>query len=695
MTFKTEIIFVRILIPLIFGIVFAYILLDKSWINCYLIASLVLLFFLLINNILYQKLKIYYLRGYVGISFYLLFFSIGGLITLLNHNKYKDNYFANHPAQLLKVKIANEPQLKGEILRFEVHVIKTYHAGQSKNVTGKLLIALKTDSLNPLVINYGDDLLLSAVVAAVEPPFNPSEFDFKNWLASKNINHQSFLNQNHVVILGTNSGNRLVKYAIEVRKKQVEIYRKIIKNNEAFAVASTLVLGYRSDLSKDTLAAYSKTGTIHALSVSGMHVGIIYIFLNWILFFLEHNKRLKILKISLIGSIIWYYALLTGFSPSVLRSAIMLSVYIFAKSFNKNSNSYNILAFTAFCLLIYEPFLIWDVGFQLSFLAVFGLIYLQPKIYKWYYFKNKWADKLWSTVALSIAAQVATFPLSIYYFHQFPLYFIFSNLFILLPLTLMMYLGIVILLLRLYFLAPIFEWIIIFTNSGLKWIAELPFSGISAIWLSNWQLFWLSCSLATLIYGLSTFKKKLILYGILTLIIFQSIGLIKRIENKKQKKIIFFSLRKNYATAFISANESVVVTDLNYTDKNYLYFVEPALHELQVTKINFIKWDQDTSTLFFEKRENQLIFNNYKILLLDSSFNNKSIINFPKFEAVWLHNNPKINLEDLKNQLKFNTLILDATNKDYKIKKYESEAKKVSLSTKILKKNKAYLIDFK
>ncbi|WAC42741.1 ComEC/Rec2 family competence protein [Pedobacter sp. SL55] len=139
--------------------------------------------------------------------------------------------------------------------------------------------------------------------------------------------------------------------------------------------------------------------------------------------------------------------------------------------------------------MVYDPFLIWDVGFQLSFLAVFGLVYYQPKIYNWLYFKNKWADKLWAAVAMSLAAQLATLPLSIYYFHQFPVYFIISNLFILIPITILMYLGIAILLVRVYFLAPIFEWIITFTNQGLKWISNLPYAGITEIWLNKWQLF--------------------------------------------------------------------------------------------------------------------------------------------------------------------------------------------------------------
>lgn len=695
MTFKSEIVFVRILIPFIIGIIFAYLCLSKAWLIPYFAATSLIIASLLFINIFYKKLKAYNFKGYTGIVFYCFFFAFGGLTCLLNTQKFNDNYFANQNEQILKVWVATEPEKNGSILRFEANVYSQLKEKNAKKVSGKLLVALKTDSLNPVNLNYGDELIISAIITPVEPPYNPAEFDFKNWLASKNVYHQTFINQPSIIRLGTNSGNFIIRYAIEIRQKQVAIYRKLIQNNEAFAVASTLVLGYRSDLSKETLAAYSKTGTIHALSVSGMHVGIIYIFLNWLLFFLDSNKTLKILKVSIICTLIWYYALLTGFSPSVLRSAIMLSVYIIAKTFNKNSNSYNIVAFTAFCLLFYEPFLIWDVGFQLSFLAVLGLIYLQPKIYKWFYFKNKWIDKLWGTVALSLAAQIATFPLSIYYFHQFPLYFIFSNLFILFPLTVMMYLGIVILLLRLYFLAPIFEWIITFTNNGLKWIADLPFSGISAIWLSKWQLFLLSTALIIFVIALTNYKKQLLFGSLFALLVFQSVSLFSKIEQAKQQKIIFFSLRKNYAAAFIQSNEAVVITDLLTNDKNYDFFVKPALDQLQIKRIHFLKWEQDTVINSFIKKQHQVLFNNYNILLLDNSFNYKTIQNLPKFEALWLHQNPRKDIKDLRNEVQFSTLLIDASNKDYKIKQYKEQANKVYLLPQILKKNKAYLVNFK
>ncbi|RZL46170.1 MAG: ComEC family competence protein, partial [Pedobacter sp.] len=664
MTFKSEIVFVRILIPFIAGIVAAYLLAKESFIAPTLIITVTILSFLVIINLWYKKIKGYNFKGIIGSIFYLFCFAFGGLVCQLNTQYYKKNYFANNAYDYLKVWVSNEPQLTNNILRFEVEVSSAYQENKAKNVTGKLLIALKIDSLLPIRLNYGDELLITSKYLPVEPAYNPGEFNFKAWLATKNIYQQTFINQNQLSKLNTKRGNAIIKYAIEERKKQIAIYRKIIKDDEAFAVASTLVLGYRADLSKETLAAYSKTGTIHALSVSGSHIAIIFLLLNGMLSFMDSKRMGKLIKLILICTLIWYYSLLTGFSSSVLRSAIMISIFIMAKAFNKSSNSYNILGFTAFALLVYNPFYIWDVGFELSFISVFGLIYLQPKIYKWFFVKNKWLDKLWSAVSLSLAAQLATFPLSIYYFHQFPIYFIFGNVFILIPLILMMYLGIGILVLRVYFLAPVFEWIITFTNTGLKWIADLPFSGITSIWINEWQLFLLIISLALLIYALANYKKREFILSICLLLIFQSYSLYEKITAAEQRKIIFFSLRKNYAAAFIDSKKAVLVTDLRSNDKNFQFFVQPALDQMKVEDVLFIKWEQDTIVNPFAKMEKQITFYNYKILLIDQTLNYKKIDDLPKYNSVWLHQNPKKTIAELRNQVVFSTLLIDASNKD-------------------------------
>lgn len=695
MVFKSEIIFVKIIFPFIAGIIGAYYFQLEGFLHWICISLATLSGSAVLLNIFYKNCKLWKYKQAISTVYYFTFFILGAFICLFSTDFLRSNYFGAASYPQLKIWVSNEPQQTNDILRFEANVTHGFFNQKSMSTVGKLLVALKVDSLAPLKLNYGDQLMITADYLPVEPPYNPSEFDFKSWLAAKNIYHQTFIHQNQVVNLNQQKGNPIVRYALSVRQRQIETYRKLIHNDEAFAVASTLILGYRADLSKETLAAYSKTGTIHALSVSGMHVGIIYIMLTWLLSFLDKTKASRLIKTVLICGLIWYYSLLTGFSSSVLRAALMLTIFILAKQFKRTNNSYNVLAFTAFALLLYNPFFIWNVGFQLSFLAVFGLIYFQPKIYKWWFVKNKWADKVWNVVALSLAAQLATLPLSIYYFHQFPVYFIVSNLFILIPVLFLMYLGIGILILHVYFLAPIFEWLITFMNNGLKWIAHLPYAGITEIWINPWQLLLLTLLFLMFTIGLTYNKKRYLFLGI-----FASIGLlltvsIKKINANTQDELVFFSLRKNYAIAFIKGNQSILVTDLIKGDKNFNFFVKPALDQKKVDSIKFVKWDEDFVSANFVKKESQIIYQNQKILLIDQTFNDKRIVGNPKFNFVWIHNSPKQKIALLREDIVFNQLILDASNKDYLLSKFSAEADELNLVSYSLKKEKGATLKFK
>ncbi|RBQ03234.1 hypothetical protein DRW42_22835 [Pedobacter miscanthi] len=690
--FKAEYVFARILFPFMIGIGIFYFFPSKIHLHFLTIILLLIFLSILTINITYKKLNIYRYKGIIGFLLFLFFFNLGGLLCLLNNETLKDGYFANGNCIYLKIWVKDEPQQSGNILRFKGQVISGYQEDKQVKLSGQILLALKLDNLKPLKLKYGDEIIISAKYTAVEPPYNPAEFDFKAWLAHQNVYHQAFVDQNHLIKTNNNVGNTIIKHALNLRKEQIEKYRKLIKSDEAFAVASTLILGYRADLSKETLSAYSKTGTIHALSVSGAHVAIIYVVLDFFLAFLNRKRGLKILKLVLICTLIWGYALLTGLSPSVVRSAIMISILITAKVLTKNTNSYNILAFSAFCQLVYDPFLIWDVGFQLSYLAVFGLICLQPKIYNILYVRHKWPDKLWSFISMSLAAQIVTFPLSIYYFHQFPLYFLFGNLFITVPLVLMMYLGIAILVPWLSFLAPVFEWIINFTNSTLKWIADLPYATFSSIWINLPEFILLSLALGLFIYGLANFNKRFIFSSLAVFIGYQVLIVCDDLNTYHQQKVIFFSLRKNYAAAFINGRESILVTDLTATDKSYDFFVKPALSQLQIEKISFLNLKQDTIVKDFILKNNQIVFHHYKILLIDERLNYKSLRGNGQFSSLWINGNTKFKLTALDPAINYKTVLIDATNRDYKIENFKKVVNNNYLDVHILKKNKAYLV---
>ena len=686
--FKAEYVFVRILCPLIIGIGLFYFLPYRPCLYFTTTATLLLVLGILAVNLNYQRLNVYRFKGIVGVLVLLLIFFLGASVSLLNNERLNKSHFTNEHCKQLKIWVNDEPQQNQGILRFKAKVIAGYSNGKQFKLSGRLLVALRLDSLAPVQLKYGDEIIVPAQFAAIDPPYNPAEFNFRSWLATQHIYQQTFVQQGQIIKTNKNSGNFIIKSALTLREEQIQKFRRLIKSDEAFAVASTLILGYRADLSQETLAAYANTGTLHALSVSGAHVAIIYLVLDFIFLFLNRNRRLKITKLVLICGLIWGYALITGLSPSVVRSAIMISVFITAKTLSKNTNNYNILAFSAFCQLIYNPFPIWDVGFQLSYLAVFGLFYLQPKVYNLLYVENKWLDKLWNFIAMSLAAQIATFPLSIYYFHQFPLYFLFGNLFITLPLVLMMYLGIAVLIPGLSFLAPAFEGLINLTNSVLKWIANLPFATFSSIYITLPELILLSFSLCLFIYGLAKFNKRFILSSLSLFACYQSLVAHDSLTASQQHHILFFSLRKNYAAAFTRGKETILVTDLKETDKSFGFFIKPALMSMQINHIRFVNLKKDTLLNHFILKDKQIVFYQHKILLIDNQLNYRQLRGSGSFSAIWLTANSKFDLNSISTDIRFKTLLIDATNKDYRIKQLQKNRK----DAYVLKKNKAYLI---
>ena len=668
MTAQAPHIFLRILIPFCTG---SAVLSQLSFtkLNSVITIYVIFLFFtLLVINLLYKPIKAYHHKELIAIGINLLFLLMG--IWCLNRNDpgTKTNYFSNSPAAYFKVMIADEPQQRGSFLKLKAKIITKYISNKKIKTSGNIMLIIRLDPAASSLVNYGQVYLIPARYTAVEPPSNPAEFDLRSWLSNQQIHDQSFLSAEEMIPCGTDRGNAIIGFALALRKRQVNLYRKLIKQDEAFAVAATLILGYRSDLDAETLAAYSKTGTIHALSVSGMHVGIIYIVLNFSLKWMDRKRILKWSKLILILALIWFYTLLTGYSASVLRSAIMLSVFILSKAFQRQTTGYHILASSAFLLLFYNPFLLWDVGFQLSYMAVFGLIWLQPIVFKLLYFRHSWLSKLWNLISLSIAAQVLTFPFSVYYFHQFPVYFIISNLFIALPVALLMYAGIAILLFRLYWLAPAFEWLIVFMNKGLEKIAALPYSSINQIWLTKTELVLIILIFITL--SRVAKRKQFIYWSLLLTICLQGMLVKDKLWKMRQKQTLLFTLKRHYAAAFIQGKRAILITDLQPADKPFRFHIQPALDQLRITEVICMAFDQDTVLNGFIKKDHQLLFGAFKVLLVDSSFNRKRISGKPVYDVVWLHGSPKINIHELREDLKFGGLWIDATNKGYLVKKY-------------------------
>ncbi len=307
---------------------------------------------------------------------------------------------------------------------------------------------------------------------AIPPPTFPDEFDYKGFLARSRIHFRQFIGEKFRVVDSTavESGAFWLE---NFRKKLVEIIDAKVPDPESRQIAAALLLGQKEELDNEIRNAYAETGTMHILAVSGLHVGIIYAILLFPLKGIRLQKTPRKIYLLAVVTLIWLYALLTGFSPSVIRAATMFSLFSAGQMRERRPSSFNILAFSAILMIAFDPDVIYEVGFQLSYLAVGGILLLQPLILRWWLPPNQILEYLWQLTAVSLAAQLATFPLSIYYFHIFPSYFLLANL-IIIPLSfLVMQAGIPLL---------IFGWVP-YLSDGLGWLV----SGM--IWLQNWITF--------------------------------------------------------------------------------------------------------------------------------------------------------------------------------------------------------------
>jgi competence protein ComEC len=294
-------------------------------------------------------------------------------------------------------------------------------------VEGKMVLYFPRKTDRP-PFGYGDVLLVKGAPELTEGPANPGEFDYREYLALRNIYHQHFVREGGALKIGYDPNSSVMAIALEARTWCGAILKRYVHGQREQAIASALVLGVTDGLDNELLNAYASTGTMHILAVSGLHISILYFILLWMLSPLQKLPGGKWV-VPIAGILVmWMYAFITGLPPSVLRAVTMFSFLAVARLWARNANVFNTLAVSAFCLLLFDPFLIRSVGFQLSYLAVLGIVYLYPRILVLCEPSSWIMTEVWKMTAVSIAAQAATFSLGLLYFHQFPNLFLLSNL---------------------------------------------------------------------------------------------------------------------------------------------------------------------------------------------------------------------------------------------------------------------------
>lgn len=346
--------------------------------------------------------------------------------------------------------------------------------GKGRPNQDNLLVYIENDSL-ACSLNVGDLILFRSRIEEVGGPVNPGAFDYRKFLYYRDIRWQVILDSGEWKRIDGIRGARLLKWSEDCRQRFSDILASFGISGDELALASALILGTRDLLQRDMIQEFSNAGAIHVLSVSGLHVGIMYVLADRMLFFMKRFRHGRKMHQAVIILLIWVYAFITGLPASVVRASLMFSLIAAARMMDRSHEGFNILAGALLVQLWISPLEIMQVGFQLSYLAVLGIFAFYKKLNEAFADSHRFVAWIWSIVAVSIAAQLATFPLASYYFHFFPVYFLVTNM-VVVPLAgVVTYMALVVLLAGIFHLP--FSWI----GLPLKWGLQLMHGSVSFI----------------------------------------------------------------------------------------------------------------------------------------------------------------------------------------------------------------------
>lgn len=414
--------FLLLLIPFVCGVLFQrnFTIPPLTWTLLFFIAGIATIFF---HNLRAASILVRLARN-MGMMLLLLF--LAALLSYYQDARNNSGWYGNRLelAEQVYLKMDKPAEIKARTIMVPVTVVSLYIDHKWELATGSLkLYIYKQAALSRL--KPGDGLVVPAdKIIPVRNSGNPFAFDYAAYAGRKGLFHQGFISWDDAHYL-PGSGYEQSWFA-RIRAGMIRNIRQNITDSTTAALVEATMLNERNLLDDEIWKAYSTTGIVHIIAISGMHVTLLF---NILLFFLLwiKNKKLEWLKYFIAIPLVWFYVGITGFPPSAVRAAAMFTLLAFGIRLNRETNSVNILMATAFILLCFNPFWLYDPGFQLSFLAVLSILIFYPSVKKQLYFRNKPLRFLWETFSVSLAAQVLTFPLAIYYFHQFPLWVLIAN----------------------------------------------------------------------------------------------------------------------------------------------------------------------------------------------------------------------------------------------------------------------------
>lgn len=639
---------VSITIFFIAGIVFAqFFKID------FRISFLVLIFcflFSIISFLYSQKNSLK--KSYFGVLVLLTSFFIGNFTFLSNDETRNPNHYLHkilefEKLQNLEITIIEKLKNSKTNDRYIANIVFV----NKKSSVGKIIFNIKKTKNLPQ-FEIGNNLKVIGKLYKNRVPNNPNQFDYGKYLEMKQIYGQVYCELENIKI-ATISEKSFSFYASKIRNKIIKNLKKNNFNERELNIVNALILGQQQDISQDIMQDYQSAGAIHVLSVSGLHVGFILLFVSLLLKPLPNTKKGSLLKLLIVIISLWLFGVLAGLAPCVLRSVTMFSLVAIGMFLRRAVNIYHTLLVSILLILLFEPSFLFDIGFQLSYVALFFIVWFQPVLSSLWTPKYKITSYFWDIITVSIAAQIGTFPMSIYYFHQFAGLFLITNVIILPFLTLILALGVIVLLLAAFDVVwipmmKLLEWSIWLLNTIINWVASFDTFILKDIPLSKYVMIGFYVFLISFIIWLKTPSYKKMVFVFVSILIIQILFFQSKFSTQQKEEFIVFNKSKNtLLTSRISDKVTVISSDFVLNNVNQ----DVVLKAYLVANFCKINRKRQLSNLFY--------FKNKKILVIDSS---AVYLNNNRPDILILSHSPKISLDRVFKFWKPDVVVADASN---------------------------------
>lgn len=652
----------RITVGFILGILAAFYLKPNP---VFVFGLLFIVFFFFIISYLLQK-KNFEKSISFGIATYLVSFFIGTTTQIIHTDTYQKNHYTQNHAVFHKpqtVSITIREKLKNT--NFNDRYIAIINQINDKKNTGRIILNIPKDSLNsPLEV--GTIIRVKAILYKNKSPNNPNQFDYGAYLENKQIYAQLYADREKLEV-GLKPKKDIWYYTSRLRTSIIHNLEKSGFGKTELSVAIALIMGQRQDISPEIIQDYQYAGAIHILSVSGLHIGFIFLFISMLLKPIPNTKKGAFFKLLITLLSLSSFAVIAGLAPSVVRSVTMFSFVAIAYSLRRSVNIYHTLLVSILLILLFQPSFLFDVGFQLSYIALFFIIWFQPILSAIWNPKTKAIKYFWGILTVSFAAQLGTLPLSIYYFHQFPGLFFLTNLAIIPLLNFIMILGLFVMIFASLSYVPAllikpFEFSIYCLNKIVNFIASFEQFIIKSIPFNIYLLIGSYFMIVAFIIYFKNPNLRKLTIALLAIIGIQIAFMTTQWNIKKEQEWLVFNLNKNtLITERFGNNVTLYSNDsiLKTSNKNNI------LHSYLMG--NFATVNAK------EKLKNVLYYRGTKILVVDSFAVYPKNIN-P--DVLLLTQSPKLNFDRMLSSLKPKIVIADASNQKTIQKFWKSSCEK-------------------